>query len=450
MHRNLSGKALMRPHVSFAAALLLCTALHAAQATLGPVTFDSPAGWAVASRGDAVRVLTPPDLPAGREAVVLVLLMDAADLDAGFGAVIDTLKQGKTVLESSEMLSTKTKQGHPALSRSLTLQEEGGGGRMLGDFIGVQLDGRIVAFCLVASDAALQEKFRPAFMALVGHANFGQPAPAAGAPAAAPRKNVDPPPVDRDAYAKQVEARRKAGFVLGTITDAAGKPLKDARCSVGVRGTTMAGERSHFTAQVGEDGTYEVRVPDGVYALWLTCRVRFDGRTIPLQLEPLDGKAADVSYASRGGIVKDYRLRLTGLRPGQDADKVDGYYGVVVAARDDSVDGNNKLASHYPAGSKFQLTLTPKTTAVDGSTLDPVVLETPLARVSEGAGVEWGNIPIARYAATARVVTPDGKTRPLNLSGRRNQGFAASAEVTFWPTHEGSDFLGPTAVYVWD
>jgi hypothetical protein len=108
------------------------------------------------------------------------------------------------------------------------------------------------------------------------------------------------------------------------------------------------------------------------------------------------------------------------------------------------------LVSHYPQGTKFQITLTPRTTAIDGTDFDPVVLECPLGQVSTGNGISWGSIPLARYAATARVITPDGRTKALNLSGRRNEGFAASVDVSFWPTHEDSDFLGPTTVYVWD
>ncbi len=98
--------------------------------TLEIVQFKAPAGWQAAERpGQAGKVYTSPDSSGAQQAVILLAVSPAQEglkLGVAFDAAIkDVISNGK-LLESTDAVASKTRQGFEAMSRTLVIQSEGG------------------------------------------------------------------------------------------------------------------------------------------------------------------------------------------------------------------------------------------------------------------------------------------------------------------------------------
>ncbi len=145
---------------------------------------------------------------------------------------------------------------------------------------------------------------------------------AATAPAVAGTASAGP----ADDAGKPADQRRKPGWIIGTISDARGKPVTGATFDVVVFGTTLrSGQRTDFKLEVDEQGRFEQELPEGLYAARAYVIKEFEGGRYRLQLHPNDDKHEQTKVASKPGIVKDFTWKTAGLRPGFDPNKPFSY-----------------------------------------------------------------------------------------------------------------------------
>ena len=168
----------------------------------------------------------------------------------------------------------------------------------------------------------------------------------------------------------------------------------------------------------GEDGRYSGDVPDGTYKIWATAEIEYNGRVFTLDLAPEDGKDQHSPHNSAKGVVKNFRLRLTGLKPNAPRGQYGSYWGqgILMFDADRGFDANAKLAGKHP-GSRVVVRLEPKGPLAGGATTEPITLETPSEAVHiNDPHCKHLDVPLGDYKATAKLVTKDGRERPLKVA----------------------------------
>ncbi|HYE19861.1 MAG TPA: hypothetical protein VEA69_15540 [Tepidisphaeraceae bacterium] len=248
---------------------------------------------------------------------------------------------------------------------------------------------------------------------------------------AAPAEDVKPKPA-----AKPPEP--KANVVAGVATDERGNVIAGGTVHVFIAGVAFqSGQRNEFTTEAGEDGRFEFEVPPGQWKVTAQVAREYNGRQYQVDLAPVDGKGPFVAQNSRAGIVRNFVWRLTGLRAGREKGLSNSYYGVAVLLEDAQAFGPpaSRIPAKY-AGGKVVLRFAPKGPLLDGTKIDPFEREFPTARF---ANPDTSNthtlvdVPIGDYAVSARIVTAEGKDRPLKLTNTAEGGKDAAerVDVTF-------------------
>jgi hypothetical protein len=162
--------------------------------------------------------------------------------------------------------------------------------------------------------------------------------------------------------------------------------------------------------------------------------VNYAGHRVPVDLVSLDGKPMGVNQDSAKGIVKDFRLVISGLKPGEAPDGINAFFGGAIGLADGSPNIEHSLKDRFP-GSKVRLTLTPAGPLVDGSTGAPVPIEMDSGQTRFVAG-RVQNIPLGTYRVTGALVLPNGQTKPLGISTSFAGPFQSPFDL-FWTTGEG-------------
>jgi hypothetical protein len=182
---------------------------------------------------------------------------------------------------------------------------------------------------------------------------------------------------------------------------------------VGYTGGTTLG-RDIETVESDADGIYRYEAADGLYEVLGQAAVDFDGQTYTFDLHPLAGSCEQ--QMSDVGIVEDFELRLTGLRActnDSPPDDYTSYHGAAIQLFD--------RTTGAPSDALVEITLAPVTSLADGSAGAPLTFTRTMEAFDTSAGpIEdtWilHDIPLARYAASATLVTPDGSRTPLAVS----------------------------------
>jgi hypothetical protein len=200
--------------------------------------------------------------------------------------------------------------------------------------------------------------------------------------------------------------------------------------------TQLGGTRADYTVTPDENGQYESDLPDGVYKVWATVDVDYNGRHFRLPLASEDKKDMHAAYNSSKGIVKNFVWKLTGLLPGARPREYGSHWGVGVLLFDagPTFEPDKHLKSKYP-GSSVVVHLEPVGPLVDGSQGKALDLETPCeALYINDKRCKHLDVPLGDYKATAKLKLRDGRTRPLMIEvGPRvevsQRGIPASREV---------------------
>lgn len=239
---------------------------------------------------------------------------------------------------------------------------------------------------------------------------------------------------------------RRPGWITGKATDAQGHPLSNVRVVIR-SGSVSMGSESYYEAEGDQAGRYAQQVYGTSYAITAYTSISYKGRTYKLWLDPLDGIDSP-NQDVRGGLVKDFVLRLSGARPSAKTqpDSPDSYYGGVLDLGDDAeyrlfYSSGSPAPPPYPAGAKVRLELTPDGPLLDGTTgtvlsydLEPETLATAVLR----------DVPLGDYIARATLVEAEGGTTALRVAARIADGrfgapeLGASAVVAFMPDRMGS------------
>ena len=241
----------------------------------------------------------------------------------------------------------------------------------------------------------------------------------------------------------------KANVIQGTIYDAHGNKfhIDGATVTIHIYGNGNIGESDPlYNVQMDSNSHYEVKVPNNVYAVHARAYTQLGGKTVAIDLKPLDGKADNISLPSAPGIVRDFALQLTGEIPGGDPTTIQGYYGAKIWFGDGNYNFSpsgywESFSIKYP-GSKAQFVLTPLSKLIDGSTGQAIQLEATMDEIKTG---KWFvNIPYAVYRVSARLITADGQQKALELTVPPNiSSLSGTVDVSF-PPHSSDPFQRPS------
>lgn len=208
------------------------------------------------------------------------------------------------------------------------------------------------------------------------------------------------------------ELEPKPGHVRGHVRDVHGKPLKNAK--IGIRSSGVGGGYSGAQGVTDANGYYEFAVP------WGACHFYNAGYAIDygqgragLGLHPADGELD--SFASDNGCVENFVLLPYGIG---DRDNVQdqpsyagNYYGGAIHVDYTVSEGRIfDQPTDLPPGSQLEITLTPHTPLLDGSTGRTIVVRKPV-----GTPFYVLNLPIATYQVSAKL--GDGTTLTLREVG---------------------------------
>lgn len=221
----------------------------------------------------------------------------------------------------------------------------------------------------------------------------------------------------------------EANVITGRVTTAAGTPLPEARMRiVGYTGGATLG-RELETVETGDDGVYRSEVPTGLYEVLGQAPILFDRQVYVFDLEPADGDCAQ--QMSNDGIVKDFVLRLTGLKgclPGVDPENYAMYHGAAIQLFD--------RTSGHGAAAVVVYSLEPIGSMADGSTGQTLELTRTVGALQTSAGPissTWilHDIPLARYRVSAALQEADGRETPLLVSSHTATTPASAVEISF-------------------
>ena len=217
--------------------------------------------------------------------------------------------------------------------------------------------------------------------------------------------------------------------ITGRVTTAAGTPIAEARMRiVGYTGGATLG-RELETVETGDDGVYRSEVPTGLYEVLGQAPILFDRQVYVFDLEPADGDCAQ--QMSNDGIVKDFVLRLTGLKgclPGVDPENYVLYHGAAIQLVD--------RTSGHGTAAVVLYTLEPIGSLADGSTGQTLELTRTVGALQTTAGPIsttsiLHDIPLARYSVSAALWGADGTSVPLLVSSNTATTPASAVEISF-------------------
>ena len=233
-------------------------------------------------------------------------------------------------------------------------------------------------------------------------------------------------------------AKSAAGIVSGRVLEEGGNPINvpGAKITLALWGVaTKSGEKVSFSPKVNPDGTFSQTVPEGSYHFGFAhLDIAFNGKPFMLDLEPVGDDHSDRDSAP--GIVQNYTWKLTGVRPGHEANEANftNWYGASVNMRFGGYRNDiKKSVPPGPAGAKYVFTLIPTSNLIDGKPGKPLSFTREMDPLL--GGLKNGNladIPIADYTVTGEEIAPDGSHKPL-LMETAYAKYENSAPIKFEP-----------------
>jgi len=249
----------------------------------------------------------------------------------------------------------------------------------------------------------------------------------------------------------------KANVIQGTIYDAHGNKfhINGATVTIHIYSNGDIGQTDPlYNVQMDANSHYEVKVANNIYAVHARAYMQLNGKTVAIDLKPLDGKADDISLPSAPGIVRDFALQLTGEIPGGDPTTIQGYYGAKIWFGDGNYNFSyggywESLSNKYP-NAKMQFLLSPVSKLIDGTTGQNIQLEANTEDIKTG---KWFvNIPYAVYRVTAKLITAEGQQKTLELSALPNINTSSNSIDLSFPPDENDPFQRPgkEQIAVWE
>ena len=199
------------------------------------------------------------------------------------------------------------------------------------------------------------------------------------------------------------------GVLKGRVTDSSGKPIAGAQ--VFADNTIF-----HNTNVIGASdakGFYRINVsrPAGTWNATAQLKRQVGAKSFTFDLHPDNANV----FAGNQGAVRNFTWKLRGQRP------QGGHYGspVLVYGALDS--------AFWIDTTKVELTLVPVGALADGSQGQTIVGK--VAQTPDGDAVS--DVPLARYAISARYLDPDRGAIPLQVRKRNGDGYQPKVELDF-------------------
>src|SRR4051812_26924039 len=159
--------------------------------------YKAPAGWTASERaGQAGVVYTSPDSTATQQALIMVMLSPAQeglDLSAAFEKATKEVGSNGKVAESTDAVSTKTRQGFDAMSRTMVIQGAGEE-RVYARMIAAKVQNRMAGIYYLATTQELYDLHQADMGSLLQSVSFNATATAGDAPAGAVAAKTDADP----------------------------------------------------------------------------------------------------------------------------------------------------------------------------------------------------------------------------------------------------------------
>lgn len=264
----------------------------------------------------------------------------------------------------------------------------------------------------------------------------------------------------------------KPGYVIGRAVFEDGRPIPRFTVSaLGFDGQVFVprGGLPFLGKAEGANGQYELRTLDTVRqqrpvnamvrAVRAQVKLAYNGHNYEIELHPLDGKrngtgADDFQGESGKGVVRDFVLKMSGLKPGYTGQETgetnfkNAEYGGRIPVdgtlppgpQYQGVNDPALLVNAFPKGSTVEVKLTPAGPLLDGSQGQTIVRTFPLGADWQGGSYLRG-IPLGVYTATARLADPNGASYPLRVSlvGTIPVAWQPSVRIEFPPTEHFPD-----------
>ena len=255
-----------------------------------------------------------------------------------------------------------------------------------------------------------------------------------------PKQKSSLPKTSRDAASLRT--------ILGDVLTLDGRPIPNAApYSAFVWGITNAGEKLRLLFAVDAKGHYEQKIPDGLYQIRVTCLVDYGGHRVPIDLVWLDDKEG-VDQASDEGIVRDFRMVMTGLKPGADPKRDDAFFGGAFKANGPVYQPSIGSFSQRHDGGKVLFTLTPQGPLIDGTRGEALTLDYPTTDLDYGSFRR--NLPIGVYRVTVMLIDKNGTKRRLGVTREFGKDYLEWVDISWESsTRNKEDRVDPT-VYITD
>ena len=189
--------------------------------------------------------------------------------------------------------------------------------------------------------------------------------------------------------------------------------------TVGVWGPGNIGDGDRmYNIAMDASSHYEQQVADGIYAFRTSALMPLNGNMVRIDLESSDNISPSIQQASAPGIIKDFKLVLSGLVKDGDPTDANSYFGGHIWIGDGAgsftSDGYwTNLAVKYP-GAMITFNLSPKGPCVDGSPAPEKNIDCSVDDLQQGKYLI--NFPFAYYRLTAVLTTVNGVQIPLRLN----------------------------------
>ncbi|QOV89774.1 hypothetical protein [Humisphaera borealis] len=254
----------------------------------------------------------------------------------------------------------------------------------------------------------------------------------AAAPAVAPAV----PPAAEPAAAAQ------PGHFTGRVTRADGSPitLAGVKYQVNINGVTAVGENNNFRPPVAADGTFKLKLPQGLfYPPFGTITVPFEGKNYLIELDPADPFAGTRDGAP--GIAQHFLWRLTGPKPratNPDVNNATHWYGITIPVNFQGYRADTRqTVKPLPDGSKVTWTLKPTSKLMDGSEAKPLTVERKWTATPMFMMDALNDLPAANYEIGAVATLPDGSTKTVLVEEFAERKYKPTMKLILQPYANG-------------
>jgi len=239
-------------------------------------------------------------------------------------------------------------------------------------------------------------------------------------------------------------ASAEASQFTGRITNVDGSPitLPGVEFEININGVTAVGENNNFRPPVGPDGTFKLKLPQGLfYPPYGTITFPFEGKKYIAELDPVNPYKGTREGAP--GIAQNFVWRISGPRPtalNPDINNATHWYGLTMPTnyapyRDDTQQSTKPL----PDGTKIVWTFKPTSKLIDGSDGKPMTIERKYSAMSSLDSVN--DLPPANYEFSAVAIFPDGSTKPALVQEWEERKYKPTAKLSLQPYANGNTVI---------